>query len=286
MKYYSAVLGVFKDEATFLPAWIRHYLDRGIEHIYLLDDFSSDGYEDRISDFLSDGRVTLKKVGEEDLDKSMEWRQVHLYNKYFGFSKDETFWLGVFDLDEFFYSPHTKDLDRILRDAEKTKYQELLADWYWFGSNGLEEQPLDIVGSFTMRGSKHAREYRYLKEGYHHEWCCKSFGRSESISKIRHHFNDYRWMGLEDFCTTGKEGFSDFSLNLSRLGLCHINHYVGARNYYKRKKNRGSCNNSKIVRDETVYNLLNKNEVKDTRLAEQNAEEQDDNRNSKHSLSL
>lgn len=266
-KYYSAVLGVFRNEATFLPSWIRHYLDRGVEHIYLLDDFSTDDYGEAICKF--GDRVTLKKVGEEDLDKKMEWRQVHLYNKYFGFAKDEAFWLGVFDLDEFFYSPLTRDLDGFLRSMEKTKFQELVADWYWFGSNGLEDQPEDIVGSFTMRGEKTAREYNYQKEGYHWEWCCKSFGKTAGMSKIRHHFNEYRWMGKEDFCTLGKKGHEKFSLNLSSVGCCYVNHYIGSRNYYMAKKERGSCNNSMIVRDEGIYKLLNKNEVSDTRLRDQ-----------------
>lgn len=100
---------MFNNEASFLLSWSRHYLERGIEHVYLLDDRSTDDYEDIIREFAKDGSATLKKVHPDDPNRNIEWRQVHLYNSHFGFAKDEATWLGVFDLDEFFYSPKTKD---------------------------------------------------------------------------------------------------------------------------------------------------------------------------------
>lgn len=269
MKYYSAVLAVFKNESSFLPEWLDHYLNRGIDHIYLLNDHSTDDFYNKIEKFIDSGFVTLKNVEEKDLDKNIPWRQSYLYNKYFKETLQQTFWIGVFDLDEFFYCTRFKNINKILKFYENSSYVELLADWYWFGSNGHVEQPENIVSSFIKRGHHHSRKYNFELEGYHHEWCCKSFGKTKFITNIKHHFNEYKYLGKDNFCSEGKRGYDKFSLNLSGLNLAHINHYVGSKNYYMSKKNRGSCNNSNIIRDEKMYNLLNMNHIIDTRLMEQ-----------------
>lgn len=253
-----------------MSAWLNHYFTRGIEHIYLLNDRSTDNfYTPEFERYLADGKITLRNVLPEDFDNKQKDRQSYLYNKYFGDVVRETFWLGVFDLDEFYYSPAEKSLSGLLRDYETASYQEILADWYWFGSAGFEKQPRDIVGSFLYRAENLSRVYNYEPEGYHHEWCCKSFSKTRSITKLQHHFNYHKYRGSTSFCSKGKKGYEEFSFNLSRDGLGFVNHYVGAKDYYATKKLRGSCNNSSISRDETLYAKINKNDVFDPRLAEQ-----------------
>lgn len=269
MKYYSSVLGVFKNESTFIVEWIDHYLNRNIEHIYLLNDDSDDDFYEKIYRYVEKENVTLKNVEACDQDKTISWRQSFLYNKYYKEILKETTWLGIFDLDEFFYSPKTKNLNEILKKFEKTSHQELLADWYWFGSNGHIEQPKNIISSFNKRSKLTARHYNFEKQGYHHEWCCKSFSKTKLISKLKHHFNEYNYLGSNNFCTEGKRGNDSFSFNLSSIQIAFVNHYIGSKNYYMSKKTRGSCNNSNILRDEKMYRLLNMNEVLDERLAEQ-----------------
>jgi hypothetical protein len=270
MKYYSAVLAVFKNESSFLPEWVNHYFSRGIEHIYLLNDASTDNFYEKIYKYIDDDRITLKNVEDIDQDKNIQWRQVYLYNKYFKETLEESYWLGILDLDEFFYSPSTKNLNEILKLFESTSYQELLADWYWFGSNEHITQPKDIVLSFTKRSKHPARHYNFEKQGYHHEWCCKSFAKTKFITNLKHHFNEFNHRKKSNFCSGGKKGNEDFSLNLSSIQIALINHYLGSKEYYLSKKLRGSCNNSSIVRDENLYDLINMNDVVDIRLIKQN----------------
>lgn len=270
MKYYTAVLGVFKNEASFMSNWLDHYFMRGIDHIFLLNDNSTDDfYTPVFAKYYDQGRITLKHVSAEDCDTRMAWRQGYLYNKYFGEEARQTFWLGVLDLDEFYYSPAVMAISELLREYERREYQEIIADWYWFGSGDYVEQPTDIVGSFLNRGRYLSRVYNYDVEGYHHEWCCKSFAKTATMSQIQHHFNLYNHVGIKNFCSNGKQYYKKFSFNLSTHGLGYINHYVGARNYYAAKEKRGSCNNSKITRNAELYAKVNKNDVTDTRLAEQ-----------------
>lgn len=268
MKYHSSVLAVFRDEATFFPSWLRHYFDRGIDHIYLLDDRSSDDYMDCVREYVNSGLVTLKHTDESDLTKE-KWRQAKIYNKYFSYALQETRWIGVFDLDEFLYCPTHKSVADVLRVFENAPQQQFIADWYWFGSNGHEEQPEDIVGSFVMRSSELSKKYKYRESGFHEEWCCKSFAKTEFVRRIRHHFNRYEWGGKDLFCTDGKT-VPDFSINMSDLGIFYINHYVGSKKYFLDKGQKGSVNNSDIhIRDSAVYDMVNKNEVLDDRLKNQ-----------------
>lgn len=270
MRYYATVLGVFKNEASFLGEWIEHYLARGIEHIYLLNDSSTDNFLDITTDYVNKGLVTLKSVEECDQDKTISWRQAYLYNKYYNYILKESFWIGVFDLDEFFYCTQYKNITKILNIFEKASYQELLADWYWFGSNNHVKQPKNIVESFTKRAKHTSRHYNFEKEGYHHEWCCKSFAKTKFIKKIKHHFNEFNYYKKQNFCSEGKRYFPKFSLNLSKYNFAYINHYLGSEEYYKQKEIKGSCNNSLIVRDKNLYNLLNMNDIVDKRLLNQN----------------
>lgn len=236
MKYYSAVLGVFKNESSLLTEWIEHYLCRGIDHIYLLNDNSTDDFYDSIRQYIDSGVVTLKNVEKADQDKTISWRQVYLYNKYYDYILKETFWIGIFDIDEFFYYIKSKNINKNLKIFEKLSYQELLADWYWFGSNNHITQPKNIVESFTKRAKYSSRHYNFEKEGYHHEWCCKSFAKTKFITKIRHHFNEFNYYGKQNFCSRGKNQFKNFSFNLSKCNLAYINHYIGSEHYYKLKK--------------------------------------------------
>ena len=44
-KYYFSIGAVFKNEAHALDEWIQHYLMRGVDHIYLINDFSTDAFK-------------------------------------------------------------------------------------------------------------------------------------------------------------------------------------------------------------------------------------------------
>lgn len=87
MKYCSSVLGVFKNEATFIAEWIDHYLNRNIDHIYLLNDDSSDDFYERIyrhvektrgscnnSNILRDEKMYKLLNMNEVLDERLVWQ--------------------------------------------------------------------------------------------------------------------------------------------------------------------------------------------------------------------
>jgi hypothetical protein len=185
----------------------------------------------------------------------------------------------VFDLDEFCYSPQEIDIKQILREYQNTRYQEIIIDWYWFGSNNLIEQPKEIVHSFTKRCKQLSKDIAYQHFlidrldtiGYHYEWCCKSFAKTNLVSHIRHHYNKFNAYDKKDYISLGKN--STFSINLSNKKIMFINHYLGSYKYYMNNKvTRGSCNNNTklTINKSKIYNIINCNTVEDIVLSNQN----------------
>jgi hypothetical protein len=142
--YNFVVCSVFKNESHILDEWINHYLYHGVDHIYLLNDFSNDNYiniinkyTDKVTLFHND--IVTKEVGRQNL----------LHNKYFKNLFSVTKWMAILDMDEFLYSPNHININDILKEYDQ--YSQILVDWVHFGSNGHITQPKSVVEGFTMR---------------------------------------------------------------------------------------------------------------------------------------
>lgn len=103
-KFDLGVFTFFKNEGHVIHEWIHHYRKWGVQHIWLVDNGSSDKYN--IQHFIDEGFVTVWK--------ETTGSQTDAYWKYIGKIKKEVHWLGVFDMDEFLYSKeHPTLLDAI-----------------------------------------------------------------------------------------------------------------------------------------------------------------------------
>lgn len=58
-KYDVVVAAVFKNEAHILKEWIDHYHIHNIDHIYLINDGSTDNFEIILKPYIDSGYVTL-----------------------------------------------------------------------------------------------------------------------------------------------------------------------------------------------------------------------------------
>jgi len=68
---------VFRNESHILDEWIRHYLDRGADHIYLVNDFSNDNFLDKILPFGNKITLFYSDIVTKELGK-----QVQIYEKF------------------------------------------------------------------------------------------------------------------------------------------------------------------------------------------------------------
>ena len=160
--YNLVVCSIFKNESHILDEWIRHYQQRGVDHLYLVNDFSSDNYAEIIDRY--PGYITLF---QNDIVTTGVNRQLLIYEKYFRPLLGESKWFAILDLDEFLYSPTNALFADVL-----FKYREcsqIRVDWLHFGSNGHVTQPASVVKGFTRRAlfdtSKPYYSYKTLFQG-------------------------------------------------------------------------------------------------------------------------
>jgi hypothetical protein len=169
--FYFTIGAVFKNESHIMKEWIEHYALHGVDHIYLINDNSTDHFLDILQPYIDKKYVTLYN---NTLVFENVGRQTLLYNYFFQKHLKETQWFGIFDLDEFLYSPLEINVKNILRNYENAK--QLQVNWVHFGSSGHIKQPDNVVNNFLYRG-----EYNSLTNG--------PDGRYNSYKSIVNTFN-------------------------------------------------------------------------------------------------
>lgn len=148
MKYYLSIGAIFKNEANSIEEWLKHYIKRGVDHFYLINDHSTDNFLNIIKPYKS--FITLF-----DFDKTTDiyipgGRQPAAYHKCFSPIMKESEWFLICDIDEYVWCPNglclKKELE-MLNDA----YDCIYLAGPNFGSNNHKTQPSEIVNSFTRR---------------------------------------------------------------------------------------------------------------------------------------
>ena len=144
MKYSLSVAALFKNESHGIREWVQHYIRHGVEHFYLIDDGSTDNYMVEIQDYVDQEKIHIFVV--ENWNK-YTGRQHDMYNTFILPRLKESEWWLIVDLDEYVYCPNHIDLKGYLyqlHDIGQVQIENM-----YFGSNGLIEQPAQIVESFT-----------------------------------------------------------------------------------------------------------------------------------------
>ena len=152
MKPLFNVLAVFKNEARALPEWIEHYLEQGADKIILINNNSTDNWEERCKPYMHHSHVIFR-------EDNRKWAQVEIYNDTFKDIGHESIFLLVCDLDEFMYAQNNyKTIKDYLHYAKKMDIRGCIKiPWKNFGSSGHKKHPKGgIVKNFTYR--KHYNE--------------------------------------------------------------------------------------------------------------------------------
>ena len=254
--HYFAIGGVFKNEGHILKEWIDHYTYHGVEHIYLINDFSTDNFLETLQPYIDKKIVTLynNKISNKFPD-----RQGYLYNLYFNDILKNSKWFGILDLDEFLYSPLEIDLKNILKKYET--YNLLHINWVHFGSSNFDNQPNNVVSNFVYRG-----DYNSIKNGPNGRYNShKSIVKTDGDVKLSLHTHTFNGINF------GK----NVSFNEENTPLL-INHYaVQSKEYWKKiKMTRGDCDfyydQKKWERNMQLFKDMDINDIFDDRLKKQN----------------
>ena len=272
MKHYLSVASVFKNESWNLKEWILHYKHHGVDHIYLVNDGSTDDFEPILEPFIREGFVTLF---HNSITERYTGRQTDVNNRYFLPICHETQWIAQIDLDEFLYSPVEVNLKEILRDYEK--YGTVETNWVWFNSNDhLYHPSTGLVQGFTSRA-----EYKDRVWMTH---------RSQSATNGAEEPEWFNLWAPKQIANT-KFGVQSFNIhkiftggpniNLSFVGrpddplLLNAHYQIQSREFWEKvKMTRGALNNwyTPDARGWHTYYSLDVGDITDTTLAEQNKE--------------
>ena len=232
--YYLSVIASLKNETMNLKIWIEHYLWQGVEHFYLIDNGSDDNPLSILQEYIDNGIVTYYYLPQGH-------RQVEHYRYVFDNAnlKNETYWLAVCDLDEFFFG-----VDKNLKIKLKTledNYDYILCNWKMFGSDGHKTHPEDIRRDITFRKKDLWSETKYIFKPQ----------IIDNSSRIWIH-----WL-------------IDINVKRKRIAniLIQLNHYpIQSLEFFQKvKMPRGdaSCNAYDNVRDMTYFNKYDTNEYCD-----------------------
>jgi glycosyltransferase involved in cell wall biosynthesis len=210
-----AVVSIFNNESHIIEEWIEHYLNEGVDKLFLIDNGSTDDYIEKIQKYITDGRVVL------NIDNT-HYRQVQLLNKYYLESVKKYDWIIVVNMDEFIYSRKGFKTIKCYLKTLNTCVQQVYIPWKMFGSNNIIKQPDSIIQNFTARMNY---EEETAKNG-------KCITRTSKIKHIGLHYSMLTCDELLEITsdhniqTNSHKVAINISEKILENSCLHLNHYI------------------------------------------------------------
>lgn len=138
------VLAIFKNESHILDEWITHYRTLGVSHFHLINNGSTDNFNDAIK--MHNSYITLYNLNEAHSQRKY---YTQIMNEIRKIKSNE--WCLIVDLDEFVYP--TDETITLLDFCKKTmprngQLSQVTIPWKIFGSNGHITQPASVRTEF------------------------------------------------------------------------------------------------------------------------------------------
>lgn len=155
---YLAIGAIFQDEARYLGEWLAFHRLMGVEHFYLYNNNSTDGFADVLAPWIAKGFVSLYHW-------PMEYKlgaQKQAYVDCLKHARGNAHWVAFIDIDEFLFGPDGSSLPKILTHFED--YPGLVVHWQVFGSCS-EERGTEglVIQRFTYRAHRNWVRNRRVK---------------------------------------------------------------------------------------------------------------------------
>jgi len=215
-KYYVSICSLFRDEARFLKEWIEYHRMVGVEHFYLFNHLSEDGYEEVLRPYIEKGIVELFHLTKESQDHRHWYKiQTGAYNKIIQERTFETFWLAVIDSDEFIVPITDKDFPSFLRKYED--YGGVCIHWQIYGTSGNKRIPEDQ----TMIGT-------LLKKAHTHSFINTTIKSIIRPPCVKHFHNPHFAIYKKKYFQVDEQGveFTGPRMPYIRVNTIRINHYI------------------------------------------------------------
>jgi len=151
-RYPLAIGAIFQNEEPYLKEWIEFHKLVGVEHFYLYNNCSTDGYRDVLQPYIESGDVDL-------IDwplQAMSWNEwIHeiqpaAYMNCIKYARDKVKWLALIDIDEFLTPISETSIPEILEHYEECA--GVCFNWKTFGHSWLFDLPEDrlLIESLIM----------------------------------------------------------------------------------------------------------------------------------------
>ena len=244
--YKLSIGTLFKNESHSIKEWMEHYLSRGVEHFYLIDDSSEDNYLNEIQEYIDKGIINLFIA---KWDRYLG-RQKDMYNHFLLPRLNETEWLLIVDLDEYMWAPDSILLTKTLDEAKHIG--QIQVEHTIYGSSGLITQPKKIVESFIRRSAVHPTQI----PGNRKYFVNSLFGFS---SLNTHH------------ATFINEEHQNNNFLLLDKTYYILNHYNSqSKDFWLNVKCKRGDSDEYRVRNEEGFKEVDLNDIEDTSLVDQN----------------
>ena len=272
------LVAIFKNESHILKEWIEHYLNQGVDKIFLVDNGSTDSYYSILHPYISTGKVDLV------LDNKKH-AQIELYNKHFLHKCRAYEWVIVCDLDEFIYGRKYCNSIKDFLSKVHPSFSQIFIPWKMFGSNGYDtmtqEQPSIVISNFTKRINnddiRHNRFRSFIYRGHIKYIYSKTIIRTKYLLKFDvhcSHTSNNKYMTsyvLQNNHIHPNKNFVEINENIIENSALHLNHYaIQSLNWFMTvKATRGDINssNNENVRNIEYFKEYNFNDIDDNELS-------------------
>jgi Glycosyltransferase family 92 len=215
--FLTAMIRV-KDEARFLPEWLAHHVNLGVEHVYVYDNNSSDDIEKVIAPFVRRGLATYIPWPTVPASPSSN---VDFLARFGHLSE----WVAFFDADEFLVEATPGALLDTLRSSGGSP--AIAVNWRYYGSSGHETIPSGLITEAFDRADDGLRDH------------VKVITRPALVRAYRNSHNYYYQLGRLARTPAGRRVFGSFVTPDPDPALV-LNHYIyRSRADYERKSSHG-----------------------------------------------
>jgi len=221
-KPYLSVFAIYHNEADYLREWIEFHKLVGFERFYLYNNFSVDHHREVLAPYIADGTVV-------HTEWPVEPAQLAGYTDILERCRDETSWLGFFDIDEFLFSPTGEQVSDLLR-REFEEFPGVGVNEISFGTSGhMTQQPGPAIETFVRRCAIDKPRNRIIKS-------IVQPGEVAALGSDPHYF---RYAGGRQAVTERKQPIQGSQTETVSVDLLRINHYITRSQEERERKNAG-----------------------------------------------
>jgi hypothetical protein len=218
---YLSVFAIYHNEADYLREWIEFHKLVGFELFFLYNNFSTDHHREVLAPYIADGTVVHREW-------PVEPAQMAGYRDVLERHRHDTYWLGLFDIDEFLFSPTGERVSNVLRGFEE--FPGVGVNEITFGTSGHMTRPPGLaIEHYVRRCALDKPRNRIIK----------SIIQPSRVADLGSDPHYFRYVDGQRGVTENKEPIRGSLTQSVSVDLLRINHYMTRSQEEREIKNAG-----------------------------------------------